>query len=57
MSVRANKCVFYHNVQTVKEACHYRGFPTPCIMALGQNCKNYYLKSQIEKQKKENKNV
>ena len=49
MSVRANKCIFYHDVGSVMSACHLKGSPMPCKMALNQICRDYCLKSQIEK--------
>lgn len=49
MSIRANRCMFYHNTDSVKTACYYTGNAKPCKMALNQICKDYFLKSQYEK--------
>lgn len=49
MGTKANKCVYYKSSDSSYTSCCREGITRPCIVLLGQNCKNYYLYAKYDK--------
>lgn len=59
MSVMANKCMYYQKSDTTQKTCNKGNKIRPCKFLLGQNCKDFCLKSKYEKDLliQQNKNI
>ena len=57
MSVKANKCVYYENADTIKYTCHKYDVPKTCSILLGGKCNMYYSKYQQNNDLKESMKI
>ena len=49
MGVKANKCVYYKKSNSSYTSCCIDDTTRPCLVLLGQNCKNFYLSAKYDR--------